>query len=204
MSVSPAPTTTSPPSTTTSYQPIKTIPTIEPMRRGRPIKPILNPQPVASSFDPFVKLGTAPSAVQYQFTASSDDDDITSRYPTIEELSGGEFTSSRSESQPPLNTTVKEQVKVLADDAFALPVQPYRKKEVNALADNAFKPDQRRSPAAQIRAALERGSDSTEFIDRIHNSPSVSEEAADKRAAAVEEEEAERTVKPSEVIAKGG
>jgi hypothetical protein len=149
-----------------------------------------------------VKLGPSSSGVvQFEFTNSSfEDDDISSRFPTIEELSGGTFTSSttnRSKSQPPPKTTTitapMENVDALADDAFALPVQPYRKKEVDALADIAFKPEPRPSPAAQIRAALEREKSQTEYVEPIQNTQ-----------ISPEREEEERVLKPSEVIARGG
>jgi len=173
------------------------------MRRGRPVKPTPSPQPVqpapiVSTSDPFVKLGPSASAVQFEFTTSSDDDDIASRYPTIEELSGGEFTSVvRSKSQPPLKASPpSEEVTALADDAFALPVQPYhRKKEVDALADIAFKTEQKPSPAAQIRAALEREPSQVEYVNLTSRSPAQVSSG---------DEEDERVLKPSEVIARGG
>jgi AP2-associated kinase len=83
-----------------------------------------------------------------------------------------------------------EDVDALADDAFALPVQPYRTKDVAALADNAFKSDARPSPAAQIRAALEREKSHTEYVAPIQVPPTMEEE--------------ERVVRPSDVIARGG
>lgn len=171
------------------------------MRRGRPIKttptPIPQSIPLTSEPDPFVKLPST-SVTRFEFTSASEDDDISSRFPTIEELSGGAFTSStpnRSKSQPPAKTTTADEVDALADDAFALPVQPYRKKEVAALADDAFKPDGRPSPAARIRAALEREKGQTEWVEPItQEAPSSSDEV----------EQEERVVKPSEVIARGG
>ena len=166
------------------------------MRRGRPVKTTPSPGPVLQDSDPFVKLGPSTSAVQFHFTTAPEEDEISSRFPTIEELSGGAFTSStpnRSKSMPPPKTAPVEVVDALADDAFALPVHPYRKKDVNALADNAFKPDRRPSPAAQIRAALEREKSQTEYVEPI-KSPLM---------LPVNEEE-ERVLKPSEVIARGG
>ena len=144
---------------------------------------------------PFVKLGASAPVAPFEFTAiTSDDDDIASRFPTIEELSGGVFTSAipdNSKSQLPPKTTSIEEVEALADDAFALPVQPYRKKHVEALADNAFKSDGRPTPAAQIRAALEREKNQTEYVEPIQTSLESSRDE-------------ERVVKPSEVIARGG
>jgi hypothetical protein len=167
------------------------------MRRGRPIKTTPSPQPVVAEAGPFVKLGPSSSVVKFEFTNSSfEDDDISSRFPTIEELSGGAFTSStpnRSKSQPPPKTLPMENVDALADDAFALPVQPYRKKDVDALADHAFKPERRPSPAAQIRAALEREKHQTEYVESIQSTQILPEH-----------KEEERTLKPSEVIARGG
>ena len=172
------------------------------MRRGRPVKTTPSPQPVVAESDPFVKLGPSSSGVvPFEFTNTSfEDDDISSRFPTIEELSGGAFTSStpnRSKSQPPPKTAPisapMETVDALADDAFALPVQPYRKKEVDALADSAFKPERRPSPATQIRAALEREKSQTEYVEPIQD-PQIPPER----------EEEERVLKPSEVIARGG
>jgi hypothetical protein len=163
-------------------------------------QPIL-PAPIVPTSDPFVKLGPSTSAVQFQFTTSSEDEDIASRFPTIEELSGGEFTSvTRSKSQPPLKTaSAAEEVSALADDAFALPVQPYRKKEVDALADVAFNIERKPSPAAQIRAALERQPSQVEYVEAIMTSPPQLSSSVDE-----EEEEEERVLKPSEVIARGG
>ena len=166
------------------------------MRRGRPVKTTPSPQPVVADAGPFVKLGPSSSVVKFEFTNSSfEDDDISSRFPTIEELSGGAFTSStpnRSKSQPPPKIVPMENVDALADDAFALPVQPYRKKEVDTLADHAFKPERRPSPAAQIRAALEREKHQTEYVEL--QSPQL----------LPEQKEEERVLKPSEVIAGGG
>ena len=166
------------------------------MRRGRPIKTTSSPQPILTDSDPFVKLGPSTSAARFEFSTASEDDDIASRFPTIEELSGGEFTSSttnRSQSQPPHETSSIQDVGALADDAFALPVQPYRTKEVHALADDAFKSDSRPSPAERIRAALEREKDQTEWVEPIQTLPTSSDD-----------DEEERVVKPSEVIARGG
>jgi hypothetical protein len=64
------------------------------MRRGRPVKTTPSPGPVLQDSDPFVKLGPSTSAVQFQFTTAPEEDEISSRFPTIEELSGGAFTSS--------------------------------------------------------------------------------------------------------------
>ena len=178
------------------------------MRRGRPNKPNPTPQPALPqpSSDPFVKLPAA-SAAPFEFSAptvSTDpDDDIASRFPTIEELSGGAFTSSavpnHSKSQPPANAAPTAGVDALADDAFALPVQPYRRKGVEALAEDAFKSDSRQSrAAAQIRAALEREKDHIEWVEPIDDRlPSSSSKGDDEQME-------ERVVKPSEVIARGG
>ena len=189
-----APLASPPPATT--YQPIRPSLPVEPMRRGRPNKTTPSPQPILPDSDPFVKLGPSTSTSRFEFTSASEDDDIASRFPTIEELSGGEFTSStsnRSKSQPPPQTSSIEDVDALADDAFALPVQPYRSKEVHALADDAFKSDGRPSPAERIRAALEREMAQTEWVEPIQSSPTSSDDG-----------EEERVVKPSEVIARGG
>jgi len=177
------------------------------MRRGRPNKPNPSPQPAPSS-DPFVKLPAA-SATPFEFspptvsTDPDDDDDIASRFPTIEVLSGGAFTSSavpnHSKSQPPADTAPTAAVEALADDAFALPVQPFRRKGVELLAEDAFKSDGRQSrAAAQIRAAIEREKDHIEWVEPIDDPlPSSSSKVDD-------EQKEERAVKPSEVIARGG
>lgn len=170
---------------------------VEPMRRGRPVKATPSPQPDLSEPDPFVKLGSSAPVAPFEFsTVPSDDDDIASRFPTIEELSGGAFTSAtsnRSKSQPPPVNPSKEEVEALADNAFALPVQPYRKKNVEALADDAFKSNGRPTPAAQIRAALEREKDQTEWVEPLMRRPGSSSDSDEQR-----------TVKPSEVVARGG
>jgi hypothetical protein len=204
---------TAPISIPTPYQaptkPTSSLP-VEPMRRGRPNKTSTpSPQPVlpAPSSDPFVKLPTS-SAAPFEFSppvsTDPDDDDVVARFPTIEELSGGAFTSSvpnRSKSQPPNpKTAPAAAVEALADDAFALPVQPYRKKQVEALADDVFKSEGRQSrAAAQIRAALEREKDQTEWIEPIQDS-----RLSSSREEGNDGGEDERVVKPSEVIARGG
>ena len=175
---------------------MSTLP-IEPMRRGRPIKASPSPQPpvLSNESDPFVKLPST-SMARFEFTSTSEDDDIASRFPTIEELSGGNFTSSTAKSlksQPPPKTSTAKEVDALADDAFALPVQPYRKKAIDAIADDAFKSDGRPSPAARIRAALEREKGQTEWVEPIR-----------QRSPSSIDQEEERVVKPSDVIARGG
>jgi hypothetical protein len=186
-----------PPPQETTYQPVKPALPVEPMRRGRPVKPTTTPQPVPTESDPFVKLGSSATITQFEFTPAPGDDDIASRFPSIEELSGGVFTSApsiRSRSQPPVESTPPvEDVDALADDAFALPIQPYhRKKEVDALADDVFKSDVRSSSAAaRIRAAIEREKDQTEWVEPIQNPPSSNDDD-------------ERVIKPSEVLARGG
>jgi hypothetical protein len=124
------------------------------------------------------------------------------RYPTIEELSGGAFRSStpstlsRSKSQPPPKSESMEDVDALADDAFALPIQPYRSSDVATLADDAFKADGRPSAAAQIRAALERERSQTEYVAPMMSPPTIQSPS--------NMEEVEHTMKPSEVVARGG
>ena len=133
----------------------------------------------------------------FEFTSPTEEDELSSRFPPIEELSGGAFTSSltaRSVSQSPKKVSTEE-VDALADDAFALPVQPYRRHEVATLADDAFK-FERATPAQTIKAALEREKNNTEWVEPIEKAASSSDEN--------EEEEEERVVKPSEVIARGG
>jgi hypothetical protein len=179
------------------------------MRRGRPVKSttptpqsLPTQQPITLGPDPFVKLGSSAPPVQFEFASASEDDDISMRYPTIEELSGGAFRSStpstlnRSKSQPPPKSESMEDVDALADDAFALPIQPYRSSDVAALADDAFKADGRPSAAAQIRAALEREKSHTEYVAPMTSPPTIQ--------SPTNMEEEERTMKPSEVIARGG
>ena len=114
------------------------IPDIVPMRRGRPpngngyrgsTQP--SPSPLRGSMDdPFAALDSAPATVP----TASPDDDISSRFPPLDQFSllhdsGSKFAFDQKTSIAPVARSIKAKdisqrvTEALADDAFAVPKQ---------------------------------------------------------------------------------
>ncbi|KAI9720871.1 MAG: hypothetical protein M1812_002710 [Candelaria pacifica] len=135
---SPEPNVASPPSVGAFRSPPTqeslAIPDIAPMRRGRPIKPsqqhpTTKPSPSPSkraSNDPFAALDSAPAPSSEAATTA---DELSSRFPTLDQFSLLHSSGSNFEfdQTSPIATTVPRDItqrvtEALADEAFAQPV----------------------------------------------------------------------------------
>lgn len=107
------------------------IPEIAPMRRGRPSKPVSQPNSAKPSPSPFRGVSNDPFAALDGSKANVESDELSSRFPTLDQFSilhekGGKFDFEPTvvETKPDADDLSQRITNALADEAFAKRASP--------------------------------------------------------------------------------